>query len=100
MVDRVLILAPRGRDAPVIGQVLSQAGTEHRVCADVEDLRAAIEEGAGAALVTEEALSSVDVAPLMGTLERQPPWSDFPFIVLATKRSGPRPVPASDRLEG
>ncbi len=32
--ERVLIMAPRGRDAPVIEQVLVRAGLAGQVCAD------------------------------------------------------------------
>jgi signal transduction histidine kinase len=97
--ERLLILAPRGRDAAVVEQVLSKAGTACRICSDLESLRASLDEGAGAALVTEEALAEGDVSGLLEDLARQPPWSDFPFIVLATKRAGSRPPHAARLLE-
>ena len=95
----VLILAPRGRDAQVVEQVLSKTGTACRICSDLESLRASLDEGAGAALVTEEALAEGDASGLLEDLGRQPPWSDFPFIVLATKRGGPRPPHAARLIE-
>ncbi len=88
---RVLVLAPRGRDTAVVRQVLSQAGTPTSPCADLAALTARIEEGAGCALVTEEALAESDPGPLLAWLDGQPPWSDFPFVVLATRQIGPRP---------
>ena len=95
MEERVLILAPRGRDAAVMEQVLAKGRTESRICLDVESLHGCLKEGAGTALITEEALADSDFSPLLRTLEQQPAWSDFPFIVLATKRSGLRPAHAA-----
>jgi signal transduction histidine kinase len=97
--ERALILAPRGRDAEVIEQVLCDAGRACRICPDLQTLRACLDEGAGTALVTEEALAEGDTLALLEQLERQPPWSDFPFIVLSAKRAGPRPSHASRMLE-
>jgi PAS domain S-box-containing protein len=50
-------------------------------------LTAALENGAGMALITEESLRSADVTPLSRWLKQQPEWSDFPFILL-TERGG------------
>src|SRR3954464_11097534 len=97
--ERALILAPRGRDAEVIEQVLRDAGRACRICPDLQALRGCLDEGAGTALVTEEALAEGDTLALLQQLERQPPWSDFPFIVLSAKRVGPRPSHASRMLE-
>jgi signal transduction histidine kinase len=97
--ERALILAPRGRDAEVIEQVLRDAGRACRICPDLQALRGCLDEGAGTALVTEEALAEGDALALLQQLERQPPWSDFPFIVLSAKRPGPRPPHASRLLE-
>jgi signal transduction histidine kinase/ActR/RegA family two-component response regulator len=58
-----------------------------RVCADLADLTQAAAEGAGAALVTEEALEGDDDdGMLLRWVATQPPWSDFPFVVLTTPR--------------
>ena len=85
--DRVLILAPRGRDAGLAAGILAQAGMTCRVCADIADLTWAAMEGAGAALVTEEALDGDDdEGMLLRWVTTQPPWADFPFIVLAMPR--------------
>ncbi|MDB5595720.1 MAG: multi-sensor hybrid histidine kinase [Hyphomicrobiales bacterium] len=97
--ERVLILAPRGRDAQVVELVLRKEGASTRACAHIAELQSCVEEGGGAALITEEALAEGDVTVLLETLERQRPWSDFPFIVLATKRVGPRPTNAARVLE-
>ena len=84
---RVLVLAPRGRDAGLAAGILARTGMACRVCADLADLARALGEGAGAALVAEEALDGDDdEGTLLGWAAAQPPWSDFPFVVLAAPR--------------
>jgi PAS domain S-box-containing protein len=79
---RVLILAPVGRDAALTRILLHKAGIESRVCPGLGILRRNIVAGAGAVIITEEALSGRDVSGLTDWIEQQPPWSDLPFIVL------------------
>ncbi len=100
MEDRVLLLALRGRDAQVIDQVMAKGGMACTVCTSGEALARELSLGAGAALVTEESLAEIDRGALERWLQRQPPWSDFPFILLATKRSGRRPKAAMQILDG
>ncbi len=83
MEERILILAPRGRDAQVIGQVLDRRHLGWAVCADARALLAEMDRGASAALVTEEGLSSDDVPLLRSWIDAQPAWADFPFILLS-----------------
>jgi signal transduction histidine kinase/ActR/RegA family two-component response regulator len=98
--DRILLLALRGRDAPVIEQILERAGRHCLACTSCSHLAAELTCGAGAAVVTEESLAACDTAALLDALSGQPPWSDFPFILLSTKRSGRRPSTAQKLLEG
>lgn len=42
----------------------------------------AILEGAGAAIISEEAFRGNSIRPLLEILRHQPPWSDFPVILL------------------
>ncbi len=93
---RVLVLAPRGRDAAVVAQTLGGLGVH--VCRDIDDLERQVMEGAGAAVVTEEALVGQDLTGLVGWLDRQPPWSDLPIIVLSAQRIGQRPDAAQSTL--
>ena len=90
MEERVLILAPRGRDAAVIQQVLERSGMRVEVCADLAQVRQCIEGDIGALLVTEEALTGADLELVLEWIEAQPPWSDVPVIVLATRQAGRR----------
>jgi len=79
----VLVLAPLGRDGPVICGILRQAGFACELCKDVATLLAGLSEAA-AAIITEEALNRAgDVAEMRTWLGAQPPWSDFPFVFLS-----------------
>ena len=94
----ILILAPRGRDASVISAVLDRSGLTNRICTDVAGWLDCLQAGAGTALVTEEALADGGTADLFAWLDAQPPWSDFPFIVLATRQAGRRTERAAELL--
>jgi signal transduction histidine kinase/ActR/RegA family two-component response regulator len=80
--DRVLVLAPRGRDAELTCQVLVKAGYPAVGLHDAEQLIPALREGAACAIITQEALAPSTVRGLAVELAGQPPWSDFPLIVL------------------
>jgi signal transduction histidine kinase/CheY-like chemotaxis protein len=85
---RILVLAPRGRDAQVIEQVLGRDGVPTVVCPDYPALLRELNRPAGAALIAEEALHGVDMAPLVVWLSQQATWSDFPFVVLVSQQLG------------
>ena len=86
---RILILAPTGRDGPAVSEVLQRDSLDNFICTDVAALLAAMDEGAGAALIAEEAISSAAGADLVAWVERQPPWSDMPFIILTSRQIRP-----------
>jgi len=98
MEDRILLLALRGRDAQVIEQLLSRQGHVVQICDSADAMARELALGAGTALITEESLASADRRKLAEWLADQPSWSDFPFILLSTKRSGRRPLEASKIL--
>jgi signal transduction histidine kinase/ActR/RegA family two-component response regulator len=81
--QRVLVLAPTGRDASLTCALLSEGGLAAEACPSIEDLCRSISEGAGVLLIAEEALPPSAVQLLGETLDHQPPWSDIPVIVLA-----------------
>jgi PAS domain S-box-containing protein len=80
--SRVLILAPVGRDAALTRAVLDRAGIDSQVCSNLDELQRNLAEGAGAAVITEEAVIGRDLSGLVEWIAQQPSWSDFPFIVL------------------
>jgi signal transduction histidine kinase len=84
---RVLVLAPIGRDAPAIAEVLKRVGLCSLICADVAALVTALDAGAGAVLLAEEAVLGHAVDGLAAWVDGQPPWSDMPFIVLTSRDS-------------
>jgi signal transduction histidine kinase/response regulator RpfG family c-di-GMP phosphodiesterase len=82
---RILLLAPTGRDAETTVQILSRAGFASEACADAEELCRAIEQGAGLAIVTAEALSPRAMRRLAQTFNTQPPWSEIPLMIFVAQ---------------
>ena len=99
MSGNILLLALRGRDSTVIDQILERQSIGCTECLSVRELAANLDDDASAAIVTEESLEGVHGSGLSEWLNDQPPWSDFPFILLATKRVGRRPDAAAAVLE-
>ena len=98
MEDRVLILAPRGRDAAVAVNLLRRDGVHAEACASLADLVSALAAGAAAVILTEEALAAGDRTALTAWVAGQPTWSDLTFVVLSNGDRGPRSVLSADRL--
>ena len=84
--ERVLILAPFGRDGDVIGLILTREGLDCSVVDSQGALTAAMGEGAGVAVIAEESIVAAEPNLLIDFLSAQEPWSDFPLVVLASKR--------------
>ncbi len=82
--ERVLVLAPRGRNAELIAGVLSRAGLSPVVCADTQDLCRRMVEPTGAMIVCEEALNREGLECVVSTLGQQAPWSEIPLLVLTS----------------
>jgi signal transduction histidine kinase/ActR/RegA family two-component response regulator len=91
-----LVIAPGGRDARVIGELLASAKLDHQADNDGEKLLHAIASGGAAgAIITDDALAKIDAQRLREAIESQPPWSDFPFILLSRRgetRQGSRSI--------
>ena len=83
---RVLVLAPTTRDGEVTRTLLAQAGLTTAVCSDLTQLCREITLGAGAVLLTAEALASKGIGELVATLKAQPSWSDLPLVLLLQGR--------------
>ena len=98
MNDRVLILAPRGRDATLAAELLERNDIEAEICSDQTHLVALLDQGGGAVLITEEALAAAPLSKLSAWVAAQPAWSDIPFVVLANGSRTPRTIAATDRL--
>ena len=59
--QRILVLAPSGRDGSVIAKVLTTVCLFPLVCASIEELCKESSRGAGALLIAEEALTTTSI---------------------------------------
>ena len=82
--DRVLIIAPVGRDAQGMAELLVGHGFEAQICGSLAECATHIQSGAGALILTEEALELASLSHLFEALAAQPSWSELPLIILAT----------------
>ena len=85
--ERVLILAPTGRDADLASSALQRAGFVSETMKSPEDFCRKLSEGAGAAIITEEALSMKAMLAISACLEEQPAWSDLPLLIFTSQPS-------------
>jgi len=87
---RVLVLAPSGADARAAAELLGDHDMPACVCNGIPDMCDRLEQGAGALLLTEEALTGEEPELLTVQLAAQEPWSDIPIIVLTSRREDAR----------
>jgi PAS domain S-box-containing protein len=81
--ERVLALTPTSQDAEITCSILSGAEIACSTFTDLQSLcEDALAHGAGAALITEEVITSPDLPCLTDLLRTQPAWSDLPVLVL------------------
>jgi signal transduction histidine kinase len=79
---RTVIYTPTGKDGRLIASLLERLSMPCHVAQSVEELCDYIREGAGAAILSEEAFIKNSIQPLLEVLRNQPRWSDFPVILL------------------
>ena len=96
--ERVLVLAPIGRDAAIASSILGEAGMAAEAVPDLARLVEALDGGAGAAILTEEAAREAGIEAVAAWLDRQPAWSDLPIVVLTHHGGGPERNPGAARL--
>lgn len=80
----VLILAPSENDGRLATQVLMSSGIQAKACDGIDSLCEGITFGCGAAVITEESLTTVSLRKLHTVLEKQATWSDLPIILLTS----------------
>ena|ERR1035441_9215849 len=80
--NRTIIVTPTGKDGHLIEALLERLGMPCRIASGIPEACRLIGEGAGAAIVSEEAFVGDAIAPLIEVLRNQPSWSDFPLILL------------------
>ena len=97
--ERILILAPRGRDAILASEALIGAGLVAQICRDLPTLTTELAAGAGALLVAEEAVPPRHASLLTDALNDEPSWSDLPIVMLLAVSARDVRVPAVRHLE-
>lgn len=80
--ERVLVLMPTAKDGVRTRDALTRAGLACAICKDMAELCREVTQGAGAALLTEEAIARDPSGQLQETLRGQPAWSDLPLVVV------------------
>ena len=80
--ERILILAPVSGDGPAMAAVLKNGGFAATVCQSATELHSHMSNGAGAILLTEEALERARFSEFLDQLQTQPSWSELPLIIL------------------
>ncbi|WP_349631223.1 PAS domain-containing protein [Bradyrhizobium sp. AUGA SZCCT0222] len=78
--------------------LIREAGYYANTCSDLAGLIHEIESGAGLAVVADEAIKTADLRGLVDWLSSQPPWSDFPIVLLTRQGGGPERNPDAMRL--
>lgn len=80
----VLVIATTGRDAALICDLLRRVGIACWKCDTWDSLFARLDRGAGAVIVAEEALTPEALEKFSRLIKQQPPWSDFPLLLLTS----------------
>jgi two-component sensor histidine kinase len=97
--ERVLILAPLGRDAEIASMLLVEAGRQTHICTQISELCDELDKGAALALVTEEAVAEGDILLVAEWVSRQPPWSDLPILLLTAHGDNPARVERASQFQ-
>lgn len=85
----IVVYAPIGRDGPATAELLRRSGMDAVVCQGVDEVLRRAETDAEAVFIAEEGLFGHDLKALSDWVDRQPTWSDFPFVVLTSKHQQP-----------
>jgi signal transduction histidine kinase len=80
--ERVLVLAPTARDATRTVAVLAGASVYACACPNLAAVCREVSAGAGAVVLTEEAVLADPTGTLAAAVRAQPPWSDLPLVIL------------------
>ena len=82
--QRILILAPTGRDGDLTSRVFADHRLDTEVCTGPQALCRKLLAGAGLVFLTGEALTPFATHCIVGAIEEQPNWSDIPVLVLTS----------------
>ena len=82
-----MVVAPIGADARNMHAVLEGSGVAGVIASSLPEAAQWVTAGAGALLLTEEAVALRGNRALADAIECQPPWSDIPVIVVTATTS-------------
>jgi signal transduction histidine kinase/DNA-binding response OmpR family regulator len=91
--ERVLVLMPTRRDAERTVELLEEAKVTAVPCNQLSELCRELRAGAGALMLTDDAILSDPSGQLAEAVRSQPPWSAVPIVVLAREGFGPHLYP-------
>jgi signal transduction histidine kinase/CheY-like chemotaxis protein len=95
--QRVLLRTVTSKDAALTRTVLERAGMPAHACPSVSELASEIGRGAGTLLIAEEVLGDSAFRDVLLALQKQPPWSDLPVLILA--RTGADSMAVVDAMQ-
>jgi PAS domain S-box-containing protein len=81
---RVLVFAPVGRDAKLVVDLLTASDIGSHRCSSAEELDDCLAAGAGAIVLSHEALTQATLAVIDDFVSLQETWSDLPVIALVS----------------
>lgn len=82
LAERILVLAPTGDDAALIGRLLAERDLEVLIVDSLRSISQELEAGAGVVMIATEAFDTPEsVQSLRAALERQEPWSEIPLLL-------------------
>jgi signal transduction histidine kinase len=87
LATRVLLLAPTAKDAEVTSSLLIRAGVAVTACENIHRLIDEMNAGAGAVLMTEEAVGAQGAQDLIRALQQQSAWYKIPLVILMREGS-------------
>jgi signal transduction histidine kinase len=76
------VVTPTGKDGRLIASLLERLSIACHSTNSISEACRLIREGAGAAILAEEAFHGDSIRCLLEVLHEQPSWSDFPLILL------------------
>ena len=92
--ERVLVLAPIGRDAAIASAILSEAGIAAESVANLASCSTRSTAASARRSSPRRPSAPPTSTALSAWLDRQPAWSDLPIIVLTHHGGGPERNPA------
>jgi signal transduction histidine kinase len=79
---RVLVAPATVRDGIAVREALRHAGIASAIPADLRALAGEVQAGAGALILTDNALVQQEIALVLAALGQQPAWSDLPVVLM------------------